>query len=118
MPIKGFSMSKQLKKFAFSTASRLKKIKQTYRLKVLSDKTFDDSCNFLAYKILDLVRSPQIVTTMAGKIMPQACVTISLLDKSLDAAGIIANPELSGKLSAAIAAFTKAIEQRKAISND
>jgi chromate reductase len=60
----------------------------------------------------------EIVTTMAGQIVPQACVTISLLGKNLDAAGIIANPELSGKLSAAIAAFTKAIEQRKAISND
>jgi hypothetical protein len=41
MSIRGFSVSKQLKKFAFSTASWLKKIKEIYRLKVFSDKTFD-----------------------------------------------------------------------------
>lgn len=59
----------------------------------------------------------EIVTTMAGRIVPQACVTISLLGKNLDAAGIIANSEISGELEAAIAAFTKAIEQYKMIPN-
>lgn len=59
----------------------------------------------------------EIVTTMAGRIVPEACVTISLLGKNLDAAGIIANSEISGELEAAIAAFTKAIEQYKTIPN-
>ncbi|MDF5726788.1 MAG: NAD(P)H-dependent oxidoreductase, partial [Rhizonema sp. PD38] len=32
----------------------------------------------------------EIVTTMAGRIVPEACLTISLLGKNLDAAGIFA----------------------------
>lgn len=52
----------------------------------------------------------EIVTTMAGRIVPEACITVSLLGKNLDAAGILAESEISGELSAAIMAFTKGIE--------
>ncbi|MBD1874924.1 NAD(P)H-dependent oxidoreductase [Nodosilinea sp. FACHB-131] len=52
----------------------------------------------------------EIVTTMAGRIVPEACVTVSLLGKNLDAAGILAEPEISSELSAAIIAFTNGIE--------
>ncbi len=51
----------------------------------------------------------EIVTTMAGRIVPEASLTISLLGKNLDAAGIVANPEISAELKAAMIAFTNAI---------
>ena len=53
----------------------------------------------------------EIVTTMAGRIVPEAAITVSLLDKNLDAAGIIANPEISVELQAAIMSFVQAIKQ-------
>lgn len=53
----------------------------------------------------------EIVTTMAGQIVPEASITISLLGKNLDADGIVANPEISGELQAAIISFANAIEQ-------
>lgn len=53
----------------------------------------------------------EIITTMAGRIVPDACITISLLGKNLDAAGIVANPEISGELQAAIMSFAHAIKQ-------
>lgn len=53
----------------------------------------------------------EIVTTMAGRIVPEASITVSLLSKNLDAAGIIANPKISGELQSAIISFANAIEQ-------
>jgi NAD(P)H-dependent FMN reductase len=51
----------------------------------------------------------EIVTTMAGRIIPQASITLSLLGKNLDAAGIIANSEFRSELQTAIFAFVTAI---------
>ncbi|GAP97981.1 NADPH-dependent FMN reductase [Leptolyngbya sp. NIES-2104] len=53
----------------------------------------------------------EIVTTMAGHIVPEASVTVSLLGKNLDAAGIMADPEISGELKSAMILFANAIEQ-------
>ena len=52
----------------------------------------------------------EIVTTMAGRIVPEACITISLLGRNLDAAGIVANPEVSNEIQAAIISFINAIQ--------
>jgi chromate reductase, NAD(P)H dehydrogenase (quinone) len=53
----------------------------------------------------------EIATTMAGRIVPEASITVSLLGKNLDAAGIAADIEIASQLQAAIAAFAIAIEQ-------
>jgi NAD(P)H-dependent FMN reductase len=53
----------------------------------------------------------EIVKTMSGQIIPEASITVSLLGKNLDAAGIIADSEISSKLQAAIIVFATAIEQ-------
>jgi len=53
----------------------------------------------------------EIVKTMSGKIIPEASITVSLLGKNLDAAGIIADSEISSKLQSAIVVFATAIEQ-------
>jgi chromate reductase, NAD(P)H dehydrogenase (quinone) len=52
----------------------------------------------------------EIVTTMSGQIVPEASITLALLGKNLDAAGILADPEISGELQAATVAFAKAIK--------
>lgn len=53
----------------------------------------------------------EIVTTMAGRIVPEASITVSLLGKNLDATGIVDDTEISSELQAAIVAFATAIEQ-------
>ena len=53
----------------------------------------------------------EIVTTMAGRIVPEASITVALLGKKLDAAGIVADPEISDELETAIISFANAIEQ-------
>lgn len=53
----------------------------------------------------------EIVTTMAGRIIPEASITISLLGKNLDAAGIVADAAISDVLKAAIAQFATAIRR-------
>lgn len=53
----------------------------------------------------------EIVTTMAGRIVPEASITVSLLGKNLDATGIVDDSEISSELQAAIVAFATAIEQ-------
>jgi chromate reductase, NAD(P)H dehydrogenase (quinone) len=53
----------------------------------------------------------EIVTTMSGRIVPEASITVSLLGKKLDAAGIVADPEISDELETAIISFANAIEQ-------
>ncbi|MBD2110274.1 MULTISPECIES: NADPH-dependent FMN reductase [Cyanophyceae] len=57
----------------------------------------------------------EIVTTMAGRIVPEACITVSLLGKNLDVAGILAEPEIAGELSAAIMALINEIEPSTAV---
>ena len=53
----------------------------------------------------------EIVTTMAGRIVPEASIMVSLLGKNLDAAGIMADPEISDVLQSAIISFANAIKQ-------
>ena len=53
----------------------------------------------------------EILTTMAGQLIPEASITVSLLGKNLDAAGIVANAEVSSEVETAIAAFVGAVEQ-------
>jgi len=53
----------------------------------------------------------EIVTTMAGRIVPEASITVSLLGKNLDATGIVADPEIASELQAAIISLANAIEQ-------
>ncbi len=57
-----------------------------------------------AYEALRLT-----LTTMSGRIVPDASITVPLLGKSLDAAGIVATAELAGPLRAALAALRCAI---------
>lgn len=53
----------------------------------------------------------EIITTMAGKIVPAASITVSLLGRNLDAAGIVAEPEIADEIQTAIGAFVDAIQQ-------
>jgi chromate reductase, NAD(P)H dehydrogenase (quinone) len=53
----------------------------------------------------------EIVNTMAGKIVPEASITVSLLGKNLDAAGIVAEPEVAAEIQAAIGSFVDTIQQ-------
>lgn len=53
----------------------------------------------------------EILTTMSGRIIPEASITVPLLGKNLDAAGIMTDPEISYELQTAIVAFASAIEQ-------
>jgi chromate reductase, NAD(P)H dehydrogenase (quinone) len=51
----------------------------------------------------------EIVTTMAGRVIPEASITIPSMGKKLDTAGIVADPELSQKLHKAIEIFRNVI---------
>ena len=53
----------------------------------------------------------EIVTAMAGRIVPEASITVALLGKNLDAAGIVADAKTFGELQAAIRSFATATEQ-------
>lgn len=53
----------------------------------------------------------EILTTMAGRIVPEASITVPLLSKNLDAAGIVADPEISSELQAAMTSFVNPIEK-------
>lgn len=53
----------------------------------------------------------EIVTTMAGRVVPKASIAVSLLGKNLDATGIIAHPNISGEVQYKITTFVNAIEQ-------
>ncbi|WP_017302188.1 NADPH-dependent FMN reductase [Nodosilinea nodulosa] len=53
----------------------------------------------------------EVVTTMAGQLVPEASIAVALLGRQLDAAAIAADPEISGQVKAAIAAFAAAIGQ-------
>jgi NAD(P)H-dependent FMN reductase len=51
----------------------------------------------------------EIVTTMAGRMISEASITVALLGKNLDVAEIIADSEIFSELQAAIILFAKAI---------
>jgi chromate reductase len=51
----------------------------------------------------------EILTTMSARMIDQASIMLPLLGRSLDAAGIAADPILSAELRTAIAAFADAI---------
>ncbi|MGB5974469.1 MAG: NADPH-dependent FMN reductase [Nodosilinea sp.] len=53
----------------------------------------------------------EIVITMAGRIVPEASVTIPLLGRKLDTAALVANSDLSEQVKTAITTFAAAIEQ-------
>ncbi len=53
----------------------------------------------------------EIVTTMAGRIVPEASIAVSLLGKNLDVDGILADSNISGEVQAATISFVNAIEQ-------
>jgi chromate reductase, NAD(P)H dehydrogenase (quinone) len=53
----------------------------------------------------------EIVTTMAGRVISEASITVALLGKNFDAAGIVADAETFSELQAAVHLFAKAIEQ-------
>ena len=61
-----------------------------------------------AYEALRLT-----VSTMSGLIVKDASITLPLLGRNLDAVGIVADPQLSLVLRAALAAFVSAINQRR-----
>jgi chromate reductase, NAD(P)H dehydrogenase (quinone) len=52
----------------------------------------------------------EIVSTMAGRIIPEASITVGLLGRHLDAAGIAAEPDIADQVRSAILAFVHAIE--------
>lgn len=53
----------------------------------------------------------EIVTVMAGRVIPEASIAVPLLGQNLNAAGIASHPELSSALHAAIVAFANAIQR-------
>ncbi|MGB3292479.1 MAG: NADPH-dependent FMN reductase [Phormidesmis sp.] len=53
----------------------------------------------------------EIVTTMAGQVVPEASITVPLLGRKLDATGIAADPEISSMVRTAIGGFVIAIER-------
>lgn len=52
------------------------------------------------------------VSTMSGRIVKDASITVPLLGRNLEAAGIVADPELSAMLRTAVDVFLRAIHQR------
>jgi hypothetical protein len=50
---------------------------------------------------------------MTAYIVTQASITVALLGKNLDQAGIVAHPEIAGALRSAIQVFVRAIEARR-----
>lgn len=52
--------------------------------------------------------------TMAARVIPEASIIVPLLGRSLDANGIVADPECAGLLREAIAAFARGIEAARA----
>ena len=55
----------------------------------------------------------EVLTTMSGNIIESALVSIPLLGSDLGKQGIVADPELSGRLKAGLAAFCGEIESQK-----
>jgi chromate reductase, NAD(P)H dehydrogenase (quinone) len=53
----------------------------------------------------------EIITTMAGQVVPEACTTVALPGKHLDTPGIIADREIAEQVQAAITAYIAVIEK-------
>ncbi len=56
----------------------------------------------------------ETVRVMSAYIVAEASITVALLGKNLDQAGIIAHPEIAGALRSAIQVFVRALEARRA----
>jgi chromate reductase, NAD(P)H dehydrogenase (quinone) len=52
----------------------------------------------------------EILTTMAGRVIPEASITVALMGRKLDAAGIVADSEFAEAIIGAIATLVTAIE--------
>ena len=59
----------------------------------------------------------EILATMSARLIDQASVTLPLMGRNLDAAGIVADPVLSVELQKALACFAAEIRPRRAVSN-
>jgi chromate reductase, NAD(P)H dehydrogenase (quinone) len=58
----------------------------------------------------------EIVTTMAGKVVPAGSITVPLLGKNLNAADIIADGTIAAEIQAAISAFVVEIDRLRSSS--
>jgi NAD(P)H-dependent FMN reductase len=56
----------------------------------------------------------ETITAMSGRLVDEASITLPLLGKTLGEADIVANPEMSSALRAALATFARAIELLRA----
>ena len=57
----------------------------------------------------------EILATMSARLIDSASITLPLMGRNLDAAGIVADPELSAQLQGALVAFVAEIKALKAI---
>ena len=57
----------------------------------------------------------EILATMSARLVEGACLTLPLMGRNLDAAGILADPELAAPLRQALARFTAEIRALKAV---
>ncbi|MGB8316431.1 MAG: NADPH-dependent FMN reductase [Aestuariivirga sp.] len=57
----------------------------------------------------------EILATMSARLIDGACLTLPLMGRNLDAAGILADPELAVPLRQALARFTAEIRTLKAV---
>ncbi|GGX63942.1 NADPH-dependent FMN reductase [Saccharospirillum salsuginis] len=55
----------------------------------------------------------EVLSTMSGDIVEEACVTIPLLSSGLDETGIVENPELAGVLLSALETFCRSIRSHE-----
>ena len=55
----------------------------------------------------------ETIKTMAGKVISEACITISLLGKNIDEDGIVSSPQFAGQISSAITTFISSIKAIK-----
>lgn len=58
----------------------------------------------------------EILATMSARLIERACLTLPLMGRNLDAAGILADPELTGQLRAALVIFVAEIRALKAVT--
>lgn len=56
----------------------------------------------------------EVVTTMSGIIVDEACVAVPLLGSGLDTGGVLANPAISASLREGLFRFCRAIEALRA----
>jgi chromate reductase len=52
----------------------------------------------------------ETITTMSGRVVAEASIALPLLGRKIDEAGIVADPEMSSALRAALTAFARAIQ--------